>query len=152
MFSQGSPQSHQVFAGITVEVGLLKNLGEGGRLESGFSAFAPDPLTLLEEFESAPYNSPLHQVQCDAFGHLVVKFGGPLWRFLQIFGILLVSDMARFLGTQTATCGCRRLVGLLAKMFSWVETDAKVSRNFFRNMKHGEAAGFLENDRGAGQG
>ncbi|CAK9006737.1 Cyclic nucleotide-gated cation channel subunit A (Cyclic nucleotide-gated ion channel subunit A) (CNG channel) [Durusdinium trenchii] len=33
------------------------------------------------------------QVQCDAFGHLVVKFGGPLWRFLQIFGILLVSEL-----------------------------------------------------------
>lgn len=33
------------------------------------------------------------KVHCEAFGQLVVKFGGSLWRYLQIFGILLVSEL-----------------------------------------------------------
>eukprot|EP00438_Fugacium_kawagutii_P029794 Skav227167 [mRNA] locus=scaffold502:389341:402626:- [translate_table: standard] len=33
------------------------------------------------------------KVNCEAFGHAVVKFGGPLYRYLQIFGILLVSEI-----------------------------------------------------------
>ena len=31
------------------------------------------------------------QVNCETFGTMAMKFGGPLFRYLQIFGILLVS-------------------------------------------------------------
>lgn len=33
------------------------------------------------------------KVNCEAFGHVVMKFGGALYRYLQIFGILLVSEI-----------------------------------------------------------
>eukprot|EP00434_Breviolum_minutum_P014837 symbB.v1.2.013082.t1/scaffold920.1/size152120/4 len=33
------------------------------------------------------------KVNCEAFGHVVMKFGGELYRYLQIFGILLVSEI-----------------------------------------------------------
>lgn len=33
------------------------------------------------------------KVNCDAFGQVVLKYGGPLYRYLQIYGILLVSEI-----------------------------------------------------------